>query len=104
MTTNDSRSLGPDQRGLLADLLERYGEIMDGAALGALFRFPSDRAFRRAAAKGALPVPTFRIQGRPGTYARTRDVAEWLMAVTPVSISPTPSPEEESPCSNANDM
>lgn len=66
MTTNDSRSLGPDQRGLLADLLERYGEIMDGAALGALFRFPSDRAFRRATAKGAAPGSDFSNSGPSG--------------------------------------
>lgn len=60
------------------DLLERYGELMDGAALAALFRFPSDRAFRRAVAKGVLPVAVFRMPGRPGVFARTRDVAHWL--------------------------
>lgn len=76
---------------------------MDGAALCTLFRFPSDRAFRRAAAKGVLPVPTFRIPGRPGTYARTRDVAVWLTAVAPVSPLPRAMPEEVPPCSDAND-
>lgn len=63
---------------LLQTFLERYGELMDAAALAALFRFPSDRAFRRAVAKGALPIPVFRIPGRPGAHARTRDVAKWL--------------------------
>lgn len=66
---------------LLQAFLERYGELMDATALAALFRFPSDRAFRRAVAKGALPIPVFRIPGRPGAHARTRDVAEWLRDV-----------------------
>lgn len=68
--------------GCVGGLLERYGEIMDGPALAALFRFPSDRAFRRAVAKGALPIAVFRIPGRPGVFARTRDVARWLATAT----------------------
>lgn len=69
------------QSALQQELIERYGEIMDAAALVALFRFPSDRAFRRAVTKGVLPVTVFRIPGRPGLHARTRDVAGWLEAV-----------------------
>jgi hypothetical protein len=103
MTINHEVCRADSQSELLAGLLERYGEIMDGPALIALFRFPSDRAFRRAAAKGVLPIPTFRIPGRPGTFARTRDVAEWLMAVAPVSPLPTSPSQEVHSCSDAND-
>lgn len=81
MTEKPETSPSPSEDGLVQQLLERYGELMDTAALVALFRFPSDRAFRRAVVKGALPVPVFRIPGRPGVHARTRDVAAWLCDV-----------------------
>ena len=54
---------------------------MDGRALTALFKFGSDRSFRRSARKGMLPVSVFRIQGRRGWFARTEDVAVWLAAI-----------------------
>lgn len=88
----------PESEGLLASLLERYGELMDAAALAALLKFPSDRAFRRAVAKGAFPVTVFRIPGRPGIHARTRDIATWL-----ATVSSTPaSSKEKPPCSDAD--
>lgn len=63
-------------------LLERYGELMDSKALQRLFGFPTERAFRRAAANGALPVKVFRVTGRPGWFARTDCVAIWLAAIS----------------------
>lgn len=59
-------------------LLQIHGEIMDSDALAELFKFGSERSFRRAAAGGHLPVSVFRISGRRGWFARTRDVAAWL--------------------------
>ncbi|WP_154656480.1 hypothetical protein [Novilysobacter defluvii] len=59
-------------------LLARHGELMAGGDLIQLFKFGSDRAFRRAAAAGRLPVAVVRVPGRPGWFARTRDVATWL--------------------------
>lgn len=71
---------------------------MDAGALSALLKFPSDRAFRRAVAKGALPVTVFRIPGRPGVHARTRDIAAWL-----ATVGSTPAqPKEDTPCSDPN--
>lgn len=61
-----------------ARLFARHGELMDSRALVALFKFRSDRSFRRSAAQGRLPVSVFRVAGRRGWFARTRDVAEWL--------------------------
>lgn len=61
-------------------LVARYGELMDSRALTALFKFGSDRSFRRSAAKGTLPVSVFHMPGRRGWFARTRDVAMWLAA------------------------
>lgn len=54
---------------------------MDSRALTALFKFGSDRSFRRSACKGTLPVSVFRIPGRRGWFARTEDVAVWLAAI-----------------------
>lgn len=62
----------------LHTLLARHGELMAGGDLIQLFKFGSDRAFRRAATAGRLPVAVVRVPGRPGWFARTRDVATWL--------------------------
>lgn len=64
-----------------ARLVACHGDLMDGHALTALFKFSSPRSFRRSAAKGSLPVSVFRLPGRRGWFARTRDVAVWLAAV-----------------------
>ena len=66
----------------LARLLERYGELMDSKALQRLFGFPTERAFRRAAGNGTLPVKVFRVTGRPGWFARTDCVATWLATIS----------------------
>lgn len=79
------------------DLLERYGELLPGSAIRALLHFSSDRSFRRAAAKQALPIPVFRVPGRRGWFARTRDVVAWLDRVAAVgsSLASTVKPEED---------
>lgn len=66
----------PSER--LQALLTEHGELMTGRELMRVFRYGSERAFRRAAIAGRLPVPAVRIEGRPGWFARTRDVAHWL--------------------------
>lgn len=62
----------------LASLLAEHGELMDGRALQALLKYPSDRAFRRAVAAHALPIQAFKLPGRRGWFARTRHVSHWL--------------------------
>lgn len=81
------KSIGPlmstapttDATDLYALLLARHGELMDAQALMELFKFGSTRSFRRNALK--LPVSIFRVAGRRGWFARTRDVAQWLQSV-----------------------
>lgn len=70
-----------------ACLLALHGELMDGQALAALFKFGSDRSFRRNASQGRLPVSVFRVPGRRGWFARTREVGQWLSS-SPASPSP----------------
>lgn len=62
----------------LRDLRHLHGDLMDGKALAGLLKFGSDRSFRRAAAKGTLPVSVFRVKGRSGWFVTTRDVAAWM--------------------------
>lgn len=70
-----------DDKAELAGFMAQHGELMDGRALATLFKFGSSRSFRRAAQKGGLPVSVFRVAGRRGWFARTRDVANWLATV-----------------------
>lgn len=58
---------------------------MDAQALTEFFKFPSQRAFGRCARRGDAPVSVFRIAGRSGWFARTRDVAQWLVSATGAS-------------------
>jgi hypothetical protein len=66
----------------LRDLRLIHGDLMDGKALAGLLKFGSDRSFRRAAARGTLPVSVFRIKGRSGWFVTTRDVAAWMAGVS----------------------
>lgn len=59
-------------------LLGQHGELMNAEALTRLLQIGSARTFRRAALSGRLPVSVFRIPGRRGWFARTRDIAAWL--------------------------
>lgn len=87
-----------DRKPAQQDLLERYGELMPGSAIRTFLHFTSDRSFRRAAAKQALPVAVFRVPGRRGWFARTRDVSAWLEAAAKGGLphaSPMPPREDE---------
>lgn len=79
-------------------LLGAHGELMTGADLRRLLRMNHERAFRRAAAAGRLPVSVFRLPGRKGWFARTRDVAAWLASIDVSAICPG---DESTPASMA---
>ncbi|MFC6187688.1 hypothetical protein ACFPZE_07080 [Pseudoxanthomonas mexicana] len=78
VTENCSSGAIDGCEGVADTLVALHGELMDSQALVALFKFGSERSFRRSASKGALPVTVFRVPGRRGWFARTRDVAAWL--------------------------
>ncbi|MFK2931906.1 hypothetical protein [Dyella agri] len=60
------------------DLLARYGAVMAGRDLRTILGYPSGDAFRHAAQRKTLPIPTFFLKGRRGRCAATRDVARWM--------------------------
>jgi hypothetical protein len=65
-------------------LLDENGELMTGTSLRRLLHMKHERAFRRAMASGRLPVSVFQLPGRKGWFARTRDVAAWLVSLDTV--------------------
>ena len=62
-------------------LMARFGLIVGGADLVQLLGYRSASAFRMAAHRGTLGVPTFFIRGRRGRCARTSDLACWALAL-----------------------
>jgi hypothetical protein len=69
-------------------LVERYGPFLTGHSLWKTIGFQSASAFRKAAARGALPVRTFRIEGRQGLFAYSAEVAKWISSVGGESLAP----------------
>lgn len=63
---------------LRADLLEQYGPLMDGKALQQALGFRSADALRVAINRKRLGFKTFKVYGRPGPFATTSEVAEFL--------------------------
>lgn len=79
--TGDHRPADAMEPDIRAELLGRYGELLTGQVLQRCLGFRSLRSFQRALSEGRIPVPTFTLEGRRGTYARTRDVAAWLASL-----------------------
>lgn len=63
---------------LAQQLVRLHGPLLSGEALWRNLGFLSADAFRQAKLRGQLAVPTFKLPGRRATYARTRDVADWI--------------------------
>jgi len=63
---------------LIANFLDRYGELITGPELYRSLGFRTAEAFRQAKRRGPLPVSTFQLPSRRGHFALARDVADWL--------------------------
>jgi len=59
-------------------LYESYGPLMDAKALCRVLYYPSIDALQEARRRGKVPFKVVSIQGRPGIYANTADIAELL--------------------------
>ena len=68
---------------LLRDLVAQHGELLTGERLRTLLGYQSGRSFLRASKEGRLPISVFRLPGRRGVFARTRDLAAWLSGLVP---------------------
>jgi hypothetical protein len=65
---------------LITELKQRYGPLLGPSEFAWLLGFKSHDSCMRALRTGALHVPVFRLPGRPGYFAFTEDVADWLLA------------------------
>lgn len=59
-------------------LLKEHGPLMSGEALWSSIGFKNAAAFRQAKSQGRLCVPVFSLPQRRGTFALTKDVADWI--------------------------
>lgn len=63
---------------LIAEIKEKYGEIIGGYDLAKLLGYKSTAAFRQAISRNQIPFSTFNIENRKGKFAYTNDVICWL--------------------------
>jgi hypothetical protein len=61
------------------DLLhEKYGPVMDAKAVCSVLYYPSPSALAAAKSRGRLPFTALEIEGRPGYFAVTSEIAALL--------------------------
>lgn len=63
------------------NMLKVYGAVVGGDDLYRLLGYSSGDSFRHASSRGTLPVATFKRKGFRHRFARTRDIAKWLVAI-----------------------
>lgn len=60
-------------------LLDQYGPMIGGKDLYQALGFRSYAAFRLANEQMKTPIPVYQLPGRRGWFARTDDLANWLI-------------------------
>jgi len=65
-------------RALEDDLLKLYGPLLSGAQLTKCLGYRSQDAFRTSISRKTVPVTVFKIEGRRGYHALTKEVALYL--------------------------
>jgi len=63
-------------------LVDAHGLILSAGTAARVLGFSSTDALRLARSRGRLQIPMFRVDGRRGWFASTRDVAQWLDQAT----------------------
>jgi len=71
-------SLGDLTAELENELLDRYGLMLPSRVLWKVLGYPSSAAWRQSISRGSVPIPIFRLAGRSGYFALSRDVATWM--------------------------
>lgn len=59
-------------------LTKIYGPLLASRDLWKVLGYSSPAAYRQSRIRGQIPVVEFKIDGRRGRFALTRDVAVWL--------------------------
>lgn len=71
-----------------AELTARFGAVLADEAICTALKYPSMAAFRKALARGTVPVPVFSIEGRRGKFALAADVGDWWATQRNKALSP----------------
>lgn len=66
------------EKALEDDLLRLYGPVLSGTNLTKSLGYVSREAFRQSIVRKTVPVPIFKMDGRRGYFALTKDVARYL--------------------------
>jgi len=61
------------------DLLAEYGPFMPARAICKLLHYPTVGALTAAKKRGSLPFAPLTLKGRPGIYAATEEIAEYVL-------------------------
>ena len=69
------------EKALEEDLLKLYGPVLSGENLTKSLGYVSRVAFRQSIVRKTVPVKIFKMDGRRGYYALTKDVARYLAKV-----------------------
>lgn len=77
-TTNQTDRDSEELERLRADLLSRYGVMLDHIQLREVLGYRTASAFQRAITLGRIGVRVFNVPGRRGKFALSADVARWL--------------------------
>lgn len=68
--------------GMKDELLEYYGPLIGGEDLRNMLGYKTASTFNRAKRLNLIGVKIFEIPNRRGTFALTRDVADWLKSIS----------------------
>lgn len=77
-TTNQTDRDSEELERLRADLLSRYGVMLDHIQLREVLGYRTASAFQRAVTLGRIGVRVFNVPGRRGKFALSADLALWL--------------------------
>lgn len=62
-------------REMVATLVQAHGPLMDAKAICKALFYPSNFALQEAKRRGKLPFAALTLEGRPGMFAKTEEIA-----------------------------
>jgi hypothetical protein len=83
-----------DPTSVLQLLQTQQGPFVGNPRLWQFLGYTSVDAFRKAAERGTLPIPTFTLPHRRGRFAHVEDVVAWLRRVGREAAGDPPSASE----------
>ena len=77
---HDTRNASDLKKHVENTILREHGGVpmLNGDALSKVLGYPTTMAFKKADARGLLPIPVFPIARRSGKFALVSDIASWM--------------------------